>query len=244
MLRLNMSTPITARNDPKFSSEGLIAAAVIGLTDPAYTNTTMQFIPNMDGFPNGRRLEDDVTRIELQAVGGAVLAAVGLWYDDWTIGQSPLTPNLLRTLSFNTDIDHNDKPFQTKFPYVAIPHSGDGPCGGTIAGTVLQGSDLKVGNVPTKSALNLTTPSGMIQVAGNPFNKETNLTYHVTEQSHVSVVVYDLKGAVVKVLVDADKDAGNYNLQWNAQNQSNGLYLVRLLVNGNQVQTLKLSKTE
>ncbi|MEJ7661095.1 MAG: DUF4331 family protein [Hymenobacter sp.] len=43
----------------------------------------MQFIPNMDGFPNGRRLEDDVTRIELQAVSGVVLAALGLWYDDY-----------------------------------------------------------------------------------------------------------------------------------------------------------------
>ncbi|MEZ5015142.1 MAG: DUF4331 family protein [Chitinophagales bacterium] len=32
----------------------------------------------MDGFPNGRRLEDDVTRIELQADSGIVTAAVGL----------------------------------------------------------------------------------------------------------------------------------------------------------------------
>ncbi len=38
----------------------------------------------MDGFPNGRRLEDDVTTIELQAVGGVVLAAIGLWYDDYS----------------------------------------------------------------------------------------------------------------------------------------------------------------
>ena len=37
----------------------------------------------MDGFPNGRRLEDDVTRIELQAVSGVVLAAIGLPYDDY-----------------------------------------------------------------------------------------------------------------------------------------------------------------
>ena len=87
MLRLNMAVPVTQRNDPAFSSLGLIQAAVLGLTDPAYNTTTaIQFIPNMDGFPNGRRLEDDVTRIELQAVSGVVLAAVGLWYDDYTAG--------------------------------------------------------------------------------------------------------------------------------------------------------------
>ncbi|MEJ7659024.1 MAG: DUF4331 family protein [Hymenobacter sp.] len=57
---------------------------------PRYTasGAAAQMIPNMDGFPNGRRLEDDVTRIELQAVGGVVLAAIGLWYDDYTVGTS------------------------------------------------------------------------------------------------------------------------------------------------------------
>src|SRR6185503_16105411 len=82
MLRLNMAVPVTPRNDPKFSSLGLVQAAVLGLTDPAYNGSAaLQFIPNMDGFPNGRRLEDDITTIELQAVSGVVLAAIGLWYD-------------------------------------------------------------------------------------------------------------------------------------------------------------------
>src|ERR1700741_1209799 len=89
MLRLNMAVPPTPRNDPKFSSLGLVQAAVLGLTDPAYNGSpALQFIPNMDGFPNGRRLEDDVTRIELQAVGGIVLAAIGLWYDDYVAGSA------------------------------------------------------------------------------------------------------------------------------------------------------------
>ncbi|HLY68776.1 MAG TPA: DUF4331 domain-containing protein, partial [Puia sp.] len=74
MLRLNMAVPPTPRNDPNFNPLGLVYAAVLGLTNPAYNaDTSLQFIPNMDGFPNGRRLEDDVTRIELQAVGGVVL---------------------------------------------------------------------------------------------------------------------------------------------------------------------------
>jgi len=84
MLRLNMAVPVTPRNSPDFNSEGIIQAAVLGLLDPRFnTNTNIQFIPNMDGFPNGRRLEDDVTRIELQAVSGIALAAIGLPYDDY-----------------------------------------------------------------------------------------------------------------------------------------------------------------
>ena len=125
MLRLNMAVPVTPRNDPKFSSLGLIQAAVLGLTDAAYnTNTSIQFIPNMDGFPNGRRLEDDVTTIELQAVGGVVLAAVGLWYDDRPLGASPLSPSLLGVLGYSAGVSANDTTFKSSFPYVQAPWSG------------------------------------------------------------------------------------------------------------------------
>lgn len=127
MLRLNMATPVTPRNDPKFSSLGLVQAAVLGLTDTTYNqDSLLQFIPNMDGFPNGRRLEDDVTRIELQAVSGVVLAAVGLWYDDFdpATSPSPVTNGLLNVLQYSTGVEANDVPFQATFPYVAAPHRG------------------------------------------------------------------------------------------------------------------------
>ena len=63
------------------------------------------------GFPNGRRLTDDVVDIALRAMAGA----------------TPLTP------TFNTGINAqlgdgvgaNDKPFLAVFPYVATPHAGN-----------------------------------------------------------------------------------------------------------------------
>jgi hypothetical protein len=128
MIRLNMAVPPTPRNSPDFSSEGLVQAAVLGLTDPRFnTNTNLEFIPNMDGFPNGRRLEDDVTRIELQAVGGVVLAAIGLWYDDYNpanTSQSPVTNRLVNTLQYSTGVEKNDTTFQNAFPYVQAPWRG------------------------------------------------------------------------------------------------------------------------
>jgi hypothetical protein len=106
----------------------LIQAAVTGLTSSAFNTTTdLEFIPNMDGFPNGRRLEDDVTRIELQAVSGVVLAAIGLWYDDFDASDpnaSPVTNQLLNVLQYSTGVKTNDVPFNTTFPYLAAPHRG------------------------------------------------------------------------------------------------------------------------
>ena len=80
----------------------------------------------MDGFPNGRRLEDDVTRIELQAVSGFVLAGIGLYYDDYKDG-SPITPMAQGVYDYNTGINQNDVALQTEFPFVQEPFAGNGP---------------------------------------------------------------------------------------------------------------------
>ncbi|MBR9921034.1 MAG: DUF4331 domain-containing protein [Bacteroidetes bacterium] len=130
MLRLNMAVPPTPRDDANFSSMGLITAAVLGLTTPPYSDDAdLEFIPNMDGFPNGRRLEDDVTAIELQAVSGVVLAAIGLWYDDYPAGNAdPVTQDLLDVLTYRTGVNSNDTEFKSSFPYLASPWRG------TVAG--------------------------------------------------------------------------------------------------------------
>ena len=78
----------------------------------------------MDGFPNGRRLEDDVTTIELQAVSGVVLAAIGLWYDDYSGTGSPVTLRLGKVLGFTAGPTANDVAFKSSFPYVAEPWRG------------------------------------------------------------------------------------------------------------------------
>ncbi len=124
MLRLNMAVPVTPRSSSLFSPMGLVDAAVKGLTLPQYANTNIQMIPNMDGFPNGRRLEDDITTIELMAVSGVTLAAIGLWYDDYTIGGTPLTPQLLKVLNFTAGPTQNDTTFRLSFPYVQLPWRG------------------------------------------------------------------------------------------------------------------------
>lgn len=125
MLRLNMAVPVTPRNDPDFSYLGLVKAAVLGLTDARFNgNANLEFIPNMDGFPNGRRLEDDVTTIELQAVSGVVLAAIGLWYDDYPGSGSPVTPRLGRVLGFTAGPTKNDTTIKASFPFVQTPWRG------------------------------------------------------------------------------------------------------------------------
>ncbi|HBY98722.1 MAG: DUF4331 domain-containing protein [Ardenticatenaceae bacterium] len=68
------------------------------------------------GFPNGRRLADDVTDIELLAVAGAAWQVV--------TGDTSFSfnPALIGVLS--DSVSKNDKPFRSTFPYLAEPHQG------------------------------------------------------------------------------------------------------------------------
>jgi hypothetical protein len=67
------------------------------------------------GFPNGRRVPDDVTDIELLAVAGAA-------YSILTNDSFAFNPGLIGVLS--DSVNRNDKPFRSTFPYLAYPHQG------------------------------------------------------------------------------------------------------------------------
>ena len=235
MLRLNMAVPPTPRNDPKFSALGLVQAAVLGLTDTTYNkNLSLQFIPNMDGFPNGRRLEDDVTRIELQAVSGVVLAAIGLWYDDYIAGgPNPVTPNLLGVLSFNAGVTANDTTFKACFPYIQNPWRG-------FRGSSYSGTPVTTGT----ESLGIDAPDAVMIGFPNPFMGNASFRYKIKAQSKVSIEIYDINGKLMTVMNEGVKPSGEYTVNWSSGNLSSGNYFAKLMVNGKQIQTVKMIKSE
>ena len=89
MLRLNVALPATPFD--KQSNLGLLGGDVAG-------------------FPNGRRVGDDVTDIALRAVAGG----------------TPFTANTNKAPNneLGDGVDRNDVPYLPVFPYVAPPHSG------------------------------------------------------------------------------------------------------------------------
>jgi len=239
MLRLNMAVPVTARNDPNFSSEGLIQAAAIGLTVAPYnTSAKLENIPNMDGFPNGRRLEDDVTRIEMQAVGGLVLNAIGLWTDDYKPGvtASPVTPQLLAKLTWNAGIEHNDTTFRIQWPYLALPHRGsDG------LRTV---SAVQQHNPPT---IGIRAPRNFFNGSNypNPVSTNTAINYHLTDNGEISVVLYDINGRQVETLFEGYEPSGDYTINWRPDaNTPAGTYIATLRVDGNHSNDMKITVTK
>lgn len=221
MLRINLAVPITPRNSPDFSPLGLVQAAALGLTDNRFNaNANLQFIPNMDGFPNGRRLEDDVTRIELQAVGGVVLAAIGLWYDDFVSGGSPVTPKLISTLTFNTGITENDTTFKSAFPYVQTPWRGYEYGGRPFAGTGMvtsieqilpgNGTGLAADGIEMKAFPNPGNGKVTLQLIGKNIEKG-----NVTVLNSVGQSVWTGKMEGKQMSLDVSRyKAGIYTIQY------------------------------
>lgn len=82
-LRLNMAVPVTRHPN---------RLGVLG--------------GDLQGFPNGRRLTDDVVDIELQALEGAAQSG-----------------HLVAALAAGDRVNANEKPFSTVFPYIALPNT-------------------------------------------------------------------------------------------------------------------------
>jgi hypothetical protein len=72
---------------------------------------------DLAGFPNGRRLGDDVTDIELRAIADGYGSFVNSLYHS-------LTPNNSPNNQVGDGVNQNDKPFMSVFPYVAPPWDG------------------------------------------------------------------------------------------------------------------------
>ena len=73
----------------------------------------------------------------------------------------------------------------------------------------------------------------------NPFNPRTKISYGIPEAGLVILKVYDLLGNEIAKLVNENKQAGRYEVEFNADNLASGVYIYRLSVN-NFIRTKKM----
>ena len=52
----------------------------------------------------------------------------------------------------------------------------------------------------------------------NPFNPITTLSYELTKNTFVSIIVFDINGGAVKTLVNSQQNSGINTIQWDAKN--------------------------
>jgi hypothetical protein len=97
------------------------------------------------------------------------------------------------------------------------------------------------------TAIISTTEDGVYQIDDfnlsqnypNPFNPTTRINYQISVAGLVSLRVYNLLGEVMETLVNEEKSAGNYNVEFNASRLPSGTYFYRLKV-GSFIETKKM----
>ena len=106
--------------------------------------------------------------------------------------------------------------------------------GATIWGVRANGGISRYGQTTGITPVNSEVPSAynLSQNYPNPFNPVTKISYSLPENGFVKLTVYDALGRTVSNLVNENKVAGIYSVDFNAVSLPSGVYFYRLEVNG------------
>jgi hypothetical protein len=63
----------------------------------------------------------------------------------------------------------------------------------------------------------------------NPFNPVTSFKYTMPEDGMVQVAIYDINGRMVSELVNGYRSAGSYQVVWDANDLSSGVYMINMI---------------
>jgi hypothetical protein len=82
-----------------------------------------------------------------------------------------------------------------------------------------------------------------IVIGPNPFHNTVTLSYKKDTRNHTFIGVYDLKGSLIRALINREEGIGNYCIIWDGDNNnkkvSNGIYFV-LLKSGQKKEIKKI----
>ena len=99
-------------------------------------------------------------------------------------------------------------------------------------GTVTCSNEIEINfSLPDEYSLSQNFP--------NPFNPSTKIKYTVPQYSWIQIKVFDILGNEIEALVNELKPAGKYEVEFNAENLSGGVYFYQLR-SGNYVNTMKM----
>ena len=95
--------------------------------------------------------------------------------------------------------------------------------------------EVNLSDIPVNYQLNQNYP--------NPFNPSTTISYSIPKASFVTIKIYNILGNEVAALVNQEKPAGKYEINFNAIHLSSGMYIYKLSAgNFNEMKKMILMK--
>ena len=97
-----------------------------------------------------------------------------------------------------------------------------------------RGGDPKIQTTPNTPDTPTARTTTLWNARPNPFNPQTTIDFSLASSAAVSIAIYDVKGALVKTLVDETMPAGEHSARWNGVDEqgrsaASGIYFVRMV---------------
>lgn len=118
-------------------------------------------------------------------------------------------------------------------PYYCLPHGGPGGQG--MSGVVVVQNAV---SVPEDEIF--ANEFELKQNYPNPFNPSTRISFAIPNASFVNLKVYDTIGNEIAVVVNEEKQAGNYSVDFNANDLTCGIYFYQIRA-GSFIETRKMT---
>ncbi len=107
------------------------------------------------------------------------------------------------------------------------------------ANTIISSINSMLSKIVESNAAELPSEYSLSQNYPNPFNPVTAIKYSIPEAGPVQLKVYDILGREAANLVDGNREAGYYEINFDGSTLASGMYLYRLTA-GNFVSTKKM----
>lgn len=113
----------------------------------------------------------------------------------------------------------------TQYFWKVVSHNNFGEISSAIWSFTTESTYSDDNIIPVATQLNYNYP--------NPFNPHTTISYQLAEKSKVKIDVFNLKGQIIKNLVNEEVSAGYYEIIWDGKDNNNssvpsGVYFYRM----------------
>lgn len=97
----------------------------------------------------------------------------------------------------------------------------------------------KTSNLPPPVIIKLPETFELFQNYPNPFNNGTKIKYNIKNTTNVKIKIYDILGREILTLVNEVKEPNSYEINFNPQNLSSGIYIY-IMEAGDVIQNKKM----
>lgn len=215
----SFNAPYNYYSCPSLGKEGVMILIGAGTSITAYKTTSANLKPVADFYARSASFNNNITYPDMPVnffEQSSYNATSWLWSFPGSMTPTSSQQNPTNILYLSTGV----------YNVTLVATNGFGQ------DTLLRSEYISVINLSGITNLGGEIPKSyaLYQNYPNPFNPTTKIKFGLSKQSMVKLTVYDITGKLAGTLINEPKAAGNYEVEFNAENLSSGAYFYKIEV--------------